>query len=282
MSEALGLPDDDLRFVAETAGERCDPDEAPALLRGRDGLLDVMLEDDRLVERVLGDERALLRVSPRLVFSVLLRRVVRDLNGRPYTMERGTGETVAVFDAPRVRRFVAEPEIWTYLVSMLTSFVRNESVTVLVRRREHYVRRRFNTSNLEDMIALAGLVEAGEVPWIFRRIADIALFQSGMFPRSLGGGAGRAARAHAVTPTLATYEEHGRRFYRLAASRAAEGTPPAGFNYMVAGRVSAGGAESRVLTALADEFAAARKSLELLSDRYLRWSAVRWFPGFEG
>jgi hypothetical protein len=37
-----------------------------------------------------------------------------------------------------------------------------------------------------------------------------------------------------------------------------------------------------VLGALADEFPAARKSLELLSDRYLRWTPIRWFPGPEG
>jgi hypothetical protein len=269
MIEVFGYTDDDLRFVAETAGAgRCRPEEAPAVLRAQDGLLDVMLEDDRLVERVLGDDHALLHVSPRLVFSVLLRRVVRDLQGQRYTLERGGGETVAVFDAPRVRRFVAEPEIWTYLVSMLASFVRNESVTVLVRRREHYIRRRFNTSSLDDMMALAGLVDADEVPWIFRRIADIALFQSGIFPRSLRGVRPRAARA-SVPPTVATYEEHGRRFYRLAASRAAE-------------QPRSAAAESRVLRALAEEFPAARKSLELLSDRYLRWTpcAVRWFPGY--
>jgi hypothetical protein len=269
MAEMLGFTDDDLRFVAATTG-RCDADEAPALLRARAALLDVLLEDDRLVDRVLGDDQALLRVSPRLVFTVLLRRVVRDLHARPYTMERGAGETVAVFDAPRVRRFVAEPGIWSYLVAMLTSFVRNESLTVLVRRREHYVRRRFNTSSLEDMLDLAGLVDADEAPWLFRRIADIALFQSGIFPRSLRGPVRpKAARTSAVPPTLETYEEHGRRFYRLAATRAAE-------------EPSGGGADSRVLGALVDEFPAARKSLELLSDRYLRWSAVRWFPGLDG
>ena len=273
MDAAERFTDDDLRFVAETAGAgRYSADDAPARLRERHDLLDVMLEDDRLVDRLLGDEQALLRVSPRLVFSVLLRRVVRDLERRPYTVERSADETVAVFDATQVRRFIAEPEIWTYLASMLTSFIRNESLTVLVRRREHWVRRRFNTSSLEDMIDLSGLAPADDVPWIFRRIGDIALFQSGIFPQSLrwaGHGRARTVRASAVPPTLASYEEHGRRFYRLAASRAAD-------------LPAAEGDQSRVLGALADEFPAARKSLELLSDRYLRWTHIRWFPGFEG
>lgn len=274
MDAAERFTDEDLRFVAETVGAgRSDAEEAPARLRERHDLLDVMLEDDRLVDRLLGDEQALLRVSPRLVFSVLLRRVVRDLQQRPYTVERAADETVAVFDATQVRRFVAEPQIWSYLASMLTSFIRNESLTVLVRRREHYVRRRFNTSSLEDMIDLAGLAGADEMAWIFRRIGDIALFQSGIFPQSLRWGrhhGGRAPRpgpaawsVRAVPPTLASYEEHGRRFYRLAASRARQD-------------------EGRVLGALAEDFPAARKSLELLSDRYLRWTPIRWFPVFEG
>ena len=267
MNAAERFTDEDLCFVAETvATGRYDAADAPAQLRGRGDLLDVMLEDDRLVDRLLGEGQALLRVSPRLVFSVLLRRVVRDLQQLPYTVERTADEMVAVFDATKVRRFIAAPGIWRYLVSMLTSFVRNESLTVMVRRREHYVRRRFNTSSLEDMIDLLGLTGGDEVPWIFRRIGDIALFQSGIFPQSLrfaGTARSRALRPTAVPPTLASYEEQGRKFYRIAASRAADD-------------------EGRVLGALAEEFAAARKSLELLSDRYLRWTPIRWFPGVVG
>jgi len=282
MSEAMQFTAGDLQFIAETVGGgRDDPEEVSARLREREDLLDMMLEDDRLVERLLGDDHALVRVSPRLVFSVLLRRVVRDLHQRSYTLERTPAETVAVFDAPRVRRFIAEPGIWSYLVSMLTSFVRNESMTLLVRHGDHYVPRRFSTSSLEDMMDLAGIVGETEAPWIFRRIADIALFQSGIFPDSLrwAGRAGPRAywlrRRHrpsggvlsqmrALPPTLETYEEHGRRFYRLAASRPDVGS------------------QGRVLEALAEEFPAARKSLELLSDRYLRWTRVRWFPALEG
>jgi hypothetical protein len=262
MNETKAFTAEDLRFLVETVGVgHYDPETAPALLREREDLLDVMLEDDRLVQRLLGDDQALVRVSPRFVFSVLLRRVARDLREHPYTLERRPAETIPVFDAPQVRRFIAEPAIWSYLVSMLASFVRSESLTVLVRRGDRFVRRRFSTSSLEDMMELAALGVEEEVPWIFRRIADIALFQSGIFPESLRGMRARGRVVpRALPPTLETYEEHGRRFYRLAASR------------------SEAASEGRVLEALADEFPAARKSLELLSDRYLRWSHIRWLP----
>jgi hypothetical protein len=303
MDDAERLTDEDLRFVAETIGEpagRKGPqgrgwagpsgiDAAPAYLRARPGLLDVMLEDDRLVDRLLGDEHALVRVSPRLVFSVLLRRVARDLHQTSYTVERTADETVAVFDATRVRRFIAEPAIWRYLVSMLTSFVRNESVTLFVRRGSHYVRRRFNTSSLDDMIDLSGLAGEDVAPAIFRRIGDIALFQSGIFPRSLGWNV-RRPRERVIPPTLASYEEQGRRFYRLAASRsgghgpqtiAVAGPPVSSVSSASEADTPAGSGDGRVLQALAEEFPAARKSLELLADRYLRWSTVKLFPGFD-
>src|SRR5579875_3347988 len=186
MQQAFGLTDHDLRFIADVVGgDAGDPAEAPAVLRAREDLLDVMLEDDRLVERLLGEENVLLRVSPRFVFTVLLRRVVRDLRNQPYTLERTPAETIAVFDAPHVRRFIAEPAMWDYLVRLLTSFLRNEAVTVFVRAHGRVVRRRFSTSSLEDMMRFADLVDHGEAPWLFRRIADIALFQSGVFPDSL-------------------------------------------------------------------------------------------------
>jgi len=266
MGRTHGLSDHDLRFVAETLwGEQGVTVDAVQQLRAREDLLDVLLEDDRLVRRLLGDEQALVRVSPHLVFSVLLRRVSRDLTARPYTLERTPAETVAVFDAPQVRRFIAEPAIGNYLVQMLTSFVRTETVTVWVRRGERYRRRRFSTLDLEDMIELAGLVGEEEAPPIYRRIADIALFTSGIFPdflRPRRGGVPPLRRARAIPPTVETYEEHGRRFYRLA-SKPEQGP------------------EGRVLATLAEEFPIARKSLEMLSDRYLRWTRLSWFhsPG---
>jgi hypothetical protein len=266
MDKFLRLTDEDVRFVAETVGAGRSGTEIDAtLLREREDLLDVMLDDDRLVQRLLGDDQVLVRVSPQFVFSVLLRRVIRDLRERPYTLERTPVETVAVFDAPHVHRFIAEPKVWSYLVTMLTSFVRTETVTLWVRRGETYSRRRFSTLSMEDMIALAGLVGAEEARPLFRRIADIALFTSGVFPdylRTATRRAPRAHRSHAIPPRREVYEEHGRRFYRLAA--AAEPGP-----------------EGRILETLAEEFPMARKSLEILSDRYLRWTRLRLFqaPG---
>ncbi len=262
MRNELKLSDQDLRFIAETIwGEGTDARDGPDRLRARGELLEVALDDDRVARRLLGDEHLLLKVSPRLVFTVLLRRVSRDLHEQSYTLERTTAETVAVFDAPRVRRVIAEPAIGAYLVDLLMSFVRAETITLWTRRGDRYRRRRFSTMSLEDMIEFAGLVGEDEARPVFRRIADIALFTSGIFPDFLRAGRGdlrTVARPRAIPRTVETYEEHGRRFYRLAA-QPEQGT------------------EGRVLALLAAEFPAARKSLAMLSDRYLRWTRLSWF-----
>src|SRR5215472_5422600 len=164
MRNELTLSDQDFRFIAETIwGEGSEARDGPDRLQARGDLLDVALDDDRVVRRLLGDEHLLVKVSPRLVFTVLLRRVSRDLHEQSYTLERTAAETVAVFDASRVRRFIAEPAIGAYLVDLLLSFVRTETITLWTRRGGRYRRRRFSTMSLEDMIEFAGVVEEDEV-----------------------------------------------------------------------------------------------------------------------
>jgi hypothetical protein len=254
--------DHDLRFAAETVwGEAGTRPDAVERLRARSELLDVVLDDDRLARRLLADEQVLLRVSPRFVFAVLLRRVGRDLQERAYTLERTPAETVVVFDAPGLRRFIAAPAIGDYLVDLLVSFVRTETVTLWVRRGARYRRRRFSSLSLEDLVELAGLVGDEEAPAVYRRAGDLALFTTGIFPDFLRRPRVEPAarrRTRAIPRTLETYEEHGRRFYRLAAG---PGTGP----------------HEAVLVSLAEQFSMARKSLELLSDRYLRWTRISWF-----
>jgi hypothetical protein len=84
---------------------------------------------------------------------------------------------------------------------------------------------------------------------VFRRIGDIALFTTGLFPEAML----RQRR-------LETYEDEGRRFYRLAAERL-EGSHP---------RLA------EVLGRLAGDFTVARKPLNVLSERYVAWARPHW------
>ena len=72
----LKLSDSDLRFVVQTvATSRRDHDHIVNLIRDKEDLIEPMLEDPKLLERLFQDDETLVRVSPHLLFSVLLRRV---------------------------------------------------------------------------------------------------------------------------------------------------------------------------------------------------------------
>jgi len=259
------LTNADLHYVASTLMPEEDPARAAARLREEDALLDALLGDERLFRRIQGDAEAIVRISPWLLFSVLLRRARRELRAMPYTVEQAAGERVAVFDAARAGELLEDREILDYLVAMLTSFTRTDSWSIEVEQGGRIARRRFSDLSSDDMIALASLMPASLRFPILRRIADLALFVTGIFPehadpwtRAPGSPPGQRWRARR---TLEEYEEEGRRFYRLAA------------RHEVAKRTGL----DRALDALAETFPLARKPLNVLASQYIHTSRMLLF-----
>ncbi|MHB1132534.1 MAG: hypothetical protein ACYC4L_09130 [Chloroflexota bacterium] len=264
------LLESDLRFVVQTvATQRTDHDDLVDLLRDKPDILDRMLDDEQLFRRLVYDEEALIRVSPWLLFTVLLRRAARDLSGERFTVERlGSGERLPVFDAPRVADLLRDPEIIDYLAETLTSFVRTDTATVYYRSGRRYRRRTFSDLDIDDMISLSGTVAPESRFPYYRRVGDICLFITGIFPEHVPAGyvpsvvtpaAGWSARRR--RRGLEEYEVEARRFYHLAAN-----TPIAS---------ELGLAE--VLSKLADNFPLARKPLNYITDRYVRMHKSRLF-----
>ncbi len=268
----MKYPESDLAFVASVLADR--PEEVPRWMEKlrRPGFLEVALEDDRLVDRIRTDPDITLKISPRLLFNILLRRVARDIRHARYTVERvGLTQAVPVFDTRQVNDLLEDEQVLDYLSTMLASFVRTETYVLYVRRGNRLERLRFSDMDMDDMIRLADLVdEAWRFP-LLRRIADIALFLTGIFP---GYVLSRGLYARRMRPgrtiggewrSLEEYEQEGATFYRLAAEHeeaAQRGLRP-------------------VLSKLSEHFPSARKPLNLLSDRYLRWRHLRLFqlPG---
>jgi hypothetical protein len=79
------------------------------LVRDKDDLLEPMLDDPKLTERLFRDEKALLRVTPRLLFSVLLRRLRRELQKEAYVLDMDTkGKRIPVFEGPAVTDLLSD------------------------------------------------------------------------------------------------------------------------------------------------------------------------------
>jgi hypothetical protein len=248
--------------------------------------LSALLSDPGVSATVLGHEdaetgaRAAL-ASPFLVFAVAVHRAATELASVAHVSERtGPRQRVPLFDAPDLRDFLASADRRLFLAELLASFTRVASGQYRVRSHGQVRTRRFSEL---DPVRLAGLLDAvpeAERPGVYRRLGDVALFLTGVFPDyaadralSLVGTARllRAARVPsaeaerlATAPALELLEQLGSRWYRAAWDLAPVRTGRLGVVAEVAGR-----------------FRQARRVLNHVADRYLFPAGGPWFtqPG---
>ena len=257
----LHLSEPDLRFLVETvATTRRDYDRIVNLVRNKEDLLEPMLEDPKLVERLFRDEDAFVRISPHMLFSVLLRRVRRELEKEAYVLEVDfKGKRIPVFEAPAVAEMLSHKPTRDYLTEMLASFARTNSGVIYWKERGTWHKRRFSDIDLDDMLELARIIDPEMRPALYNRIAALALFLSGIFPDHATLFVARRKTMSSAKRTLNDYEQAGKRFYHLAARE----TDQAHWR--------------PVLETLAEKFTLARRALNTLSDRYVKTHPARYF-----
>jgi hypothetical protein len=192
----------------------------------------------------------------------------------------GPRQRVPLFDAPELRDFLGSPARRLFLAELLASFTRIASGRYQVRSGGRTRTRRFSEL---DPVRLAGLLEEvpqAERPGVYRRLGDVTLFLTGVFPDYATGRAFgpvdaarlvRAARLPAAqqdrlasTPGIELLEYLGARWYRAARDLAPVTT-----------------ARVTVVGDVADRFRQARRVLNHLADRYLLGPDQPWFaqPG---
>ena len=272
----------DLALLAAVAGH-----PAPERLREDPALVERLLGDPRSFHSVFGGEgRAdpLLRASPFLVFALAVQRGAEDLRQAAFVGEwAGPRRRLPVFDTASLRDFMAAPERRLYLAELLASYVHVASGSVLVQTRSRWRRQRFSELDPVRLAALLDVVPEADRVGIYRRLGDLALFLTGVFPdhtatRAFGpvhaerllrhaGMGGAEAREALQAPTIGTggvalLERLGRRWYRLAYQAAPVRTAPL-----------------RVMDEVAQRFGQARRILNLITDTYLFPFRQRWFPG---
>jgi len=263
-------------------------EDASAYLRSHPELVEEALGSPAAFDLVLGaevEDELLVHASPFLVFAVAVHRTVDELGRTAFVEERITPRLrVPVFDAGQLREFGVDPTRRYFMVEHLTSYTRVMSGPVWTHRQGRWRRQRFSELDAARLAAALDAVPESDRPGIYRRLGDLALFLTGVFPdhsatrsvhpielerllRSLPRTGERSA------PTLADVEQLagergaagllewlGPRWYRAAAER----TPVT--------------AMSRLLGDLAARFDQARRFLNHLTDRYLFPVRNRWFP----
>src|SRR5215467_14607780 len=243
---ASHLTEADLRLLASVAGPPADggqrggvagPAADASWLRRDPAALLQLLEHPGVLRAVLGQGDAAAGwaapASPFLVFAVFVQRAAAELASMDYVPERtGPRQRVPVFDAPALRDFLAAPARRLFLAELLASFTRVASGRYRARVGGRMRTRRFSEL---DPVRLAGLLEAvprAERPGVYRRLGDVTLFLTGVFPdyaaaHALGPvdaarllrAAGLPAAQHerlAEAPAIELLEHLGARWYRAA------------------------------------------------------------------
>jgi hypothetical protein len=215
-------------------------------------------------------------ISPFLVFAAAIHRIAADLRTAAYAPERATPRLrVPVFDGPQLAAYLADPGHRLFLAELLASFARSSSGVIVTRTPHGLRRRRWNDLDLARLAMLLDSLPEADRPPVWRRLGDLALFLTGVFPAAIERAAAgsldvaRLARTTGlpVPPALGfspadLFEWFGAGWYRLAARGSAPSATVA-------------------VTALRDNaahFHQARRVLNAATDRYLFPVSVDWFP----
>ncbi len=222
---ATGFTEADLDFVVgEVAPAASNKESLKLLMREDAGFRKALVGDEKVFQRVINDEEIFLKVSPSLYFEVLLRKALRELETATHTVERTGRQSIPVFDTKEVVGLLARPEVLEYLAQMLASFTRIHSYVIPVRVRPGIRRRiRYNDMDIDSLLRFCATVDEEHRFGFYKRIADVCLFISGVFPdytyrdyRYPASGAARPMAARQARRSVEEYEEEGRRFYGLA------------------------------------------------------------------
>lgn len=281
------LSDGDLALLADAAGLAGDAAGLAARLRGSPERIDALLAERRVYEALFqsGENDPLLVMSPFLAFSILVARAAQELHELRFVEEWvGPGRRVPVFDVAPLREFVGVPRRRVFLAELLASYTHVASGSMWVRTRRGWRRHRYSELDPVRLAELLEVLPEHEHAAVYRRLGDLALFLSGVFPdhagsrplaprhveriqRLLGEREGRigaaqsmAALAGAGSGAIGVLEWLGRRSYRLA------------------DQASGGSFELfPMLGDVAERFGEARRILNFLTDRYLFPLRRRWF-----
>jgi hypothetical protein len=265
----------------------------PAQLRSSRERLELLLADRRTFEAVFGrpedrepgrdrgrDRRRDLApaASPFLVFAVAVHRGWAELDATSHVEEWiGPRRRLPVLSGPQLREFLDEPSRRLFLTELLASYTRVASGTTWFLSQRGWQRRRFSELHPVQLASLLDVVPEQERPGVYRRLGDLALFLTGVFPDHtetsglgpydtdrllrLGALGTHPPPLDAPATTVSLLEYLGQRSYRIAAR-----TSTAPLTRTMA-----------VVADISDQFSLARRALNYLSDRYLFTDRQRWF-----
>jgi hypothetical protein len=265
------LTEGDLTFVARAAPRAgVEPEDAQ---RDPDALARVLAHPS-VFESVFTEQDAVpwLHVSPFLVFALAVHRGWDELQVAQHVDEWiAPRQRIPVLGADALRDFLSSSSRRLFVTELLASYTKVVSGSTWVRTPRGWRRRKFSELDPIRLSELLDVVPDIERPAVWRRMGDLALFLTGVFPdhselralspreeqRLLRRSGLTGSRAPEVlagsTGAVSILEELGARWYAIAA-RLARGP-------LVT--------EMAVVGDVAQQFGPARRTLNYLTDRFL-------------
>jgi hypothetical protein len=239
-----------------------------------------LLTDDAVFEAVFAvvrrgrPDRPFLLASPFLTFAVAVHRTAADVQRSTYVPEwSGPRQRLPVFDGGVLAAFLAEPEQALFLTDLLASYAHVASGSYWTKTSRGWRRSRWSVLDPARLAGLLDVVPDTERSGVYRRLGDLALFLTGVFPdhTALHGvrqievprllaAAGAARDAEVATSFVDLLSRLGTRWYRRAVATA---VLPTG--------------DTQLLANIAERFDDARRALNVISDKYLFPHGNPWF-----
>ena len=194
MGMKFSLLEKDLDFIIKTlAPESKDKNLLKRYINEDDSFRENALGDQKLFQKIWGDQGITMEISPLLFFEMLLRKAVREMESYIYTVERSMTMRIPVFDIEKTLDLMKEPGVIYYLAQLLEGFVKHDRPSPP--RRTTYFK--------------------------CRKLGDRCLFILGIFPEYLRIDyySAFSRRGNIKYRTVGDYEMLGKKCYSLAAGQ---------------------------------------------------------------
>ena len=274
------LTDSDIMLLVQVSHTR-DVEGLRQFLDEREEALGDLLASDPMYETLFGSSQdpALLHASPFLIFAVLISRAHADLKQAIFVEEwLGPSRRIPVFEVESLQNFSADMRHQLFLAEVLASYTRVASGSFWVQTPRGWQRRRYSELDLMRMVEILDIVPESQRAAVLRRLGDLALFLSGVFPDSSGFGTFRpgvqrrlqtAVGADQQAESTSTMDQNSSMgFLELIGSA----------SYRQASiSVEQTGGVTGTLKDMAGNFGDARRVLNFVTDKYLFPFRDRWF-----
>jgi hypothetical protein len=176
------LSEKDLLFLIKSyVTKRRDYENIANMIRGDEGIIGKMIDSDRVFGKVMNCKERILEVSPYFLFSLLLRRSLREKREDAEFIEEtleslNSSEPVAPWNRKRLLGLLEDAKISNYIANVLTRFAKSSRLFKIIEGEEesyHYI---------VDMIADSLRSNNIRKFYIYCHIGNYTLFLTGMVP----------------------------------------------------------------------------------------------------